>query len=203
MKPFLTLSAACAALALAACGSPNAPEPGQPETPGGTTPQPGTPTPGPAPTPPPTEAPGVYSPLVLERCQVTHQDDQGHKDWRCEGRANVPILVRESDGRFDVDAGLTGEAPGIGPFNDPGDVVEWRGPTDAPTAIIYRLVSATPEAPGQSWLVVETVGRDGKAPCVVAVIDGGVADANRVARQKADAVAGFRCGRDEAARITR
>lgn len=204
MKPIRAsiLIAASAALLAAAC------EPASPgtEAPADDTPAVGEEAPAPdggAPETAPSDGLSVYTALDLADCEITAQYEEGAgTDWRCEGRNGVPLLVRESDGRFDIDAGVTGGAPGIGPFNNPGPMVEWRGPAATPYAIIYRLVSATPEAEGQTWLVVETIGTASAAGCPVAIIDGGVPSANVRARQEADTRArAFRCEVDEPTRV--
>lgn len=199
------LFATSAALMVAAC-QPAEPDDGAPPVDeGAEAPAPGTPTPGePAQgEPPATDGMSAYTTVDLDACEVTARYEEGSgTDWRCEGLNGVPLLVRESDGRFDVDAGATGGAPGIGPFNSLSETVEWRGPANAPYAIIYRLRSATPEAPNQSWLVVETIGTTAAPGCPIAIIGGGVPSANERARNEADTRAGsFRCGRDEPTRI--
>lgn len=197
------LIAATAALLVAAC------EPTQPgaETPPADTPAPETEAPAPEPeTPdaPATDGLSAYSTIDLDACDIMARYEEGTgTDWRCEGRNGVPLLVRESDGRFDVDAGVTGGAPGIGPFNNLSETVEWRGPAASPYAIIYRLRSATPEMPNISWLVVETIGTASAPGCPIAIIEGGVAAANARARQEADTRARtFRCDVDEPVRLT-
>ena len=204
MKPILSpiLIAAGAALLLAACEqSPPQVEPPVSETTAG---EDGAPAPdGATPDAAPSDGLSVYTALDLADCEITARYEEGAgTDWRCEGRNGVPLLVRESDGRFDIDAGVTGSAPGIGPFNNPGPRVEWRGPAASPYAIIYRLVSATPEAEGQTWLVVETIGTVSAPGCPVAVIEGGVPSANVRAREEADTRARtFRCDVDEPTRV--
>ncbi len=199
------LIATSAALLVAACQPAAQDDSAPPVDDSGEAPAPGTPTPG-DPTqgePPATDGMSAYTTVDLDACQVTARYEEGSgTDWRCEGLNGVPLLVRESDGRFDLDAGVTGAAPGIGPFNSLSETVEWRGPANAPYAIIYRLRSATPEAPNQSWLVVETIGTTAAAGCPIAIISGGVPSANERARDEADTRAGsFRCGRDEPTRI--
>lgn len=197
------LIAASAALFVAAC------EPAQPgaETLPAETPTPGTETPTPGgetPETPPADGLSVYTTVDLDTCEITARYEEGSgTDWACEGRNGIPLLVRESDGRFDVDAGVTGGAPGVGPFNNLSETVEWRGPAASPYAIIYRLRSATPEMPNISWLIVETIGTASAPGCPVAVIEGGVANANARARQEADNRARtFRCYVDEPVRLT-
>lgn len=202
------LLAASAALLVAGCepGRPDA-ETSPAETPAAETPAPAPESPAPGEGGSETPAPdgmSAYTTIDLDACEVTGRYEEGSgTDWRCQGRNGIPVLVRESDGRFDVDAGVTGGAAGIGPFNNLSETIEWRGPASAPYAIIYRLRSATPEMPNVSWLVVEAIGTASAPGCPVAIIEGGVASANNRARELADTRArDFRCDVDEPRRLT-
>jgi hypothetical protein len=141
----------------------------------------------------------VYTALDLDRCRVTAQVEEGESvTQECPGHMTIPLIVSQGDGRFDIDAGADNEVwESLGPFNYPGPRVEWRMRGREVMAIIFRLISAAPERPGYSALLVETIGRAGRPGCLIARIDGRRADANEAARAVADArAATFRCGLD-------
>lgn len=144
----------------------------------------------------------VYTPLDLERCSVIERIEEGESvRWRCPGFAGIPLFVGAGDGRFDVDAGIdNGEWESLAPFNHLGPRVEWRLRGRTPVAIIYRIIVDHPRPSARSALAVETIGRRGRPGCLVALIDGGLANANALARAAADRAATFRCGRDPVAR---
>ena len=147
----------------------------------------------------------TYTQVDIDACEEVDRQVEGESvTWRCPGSGGIELWAHIGDGRMDLDAGnREGGWAGIGPFNTLGPTVEWRGPAGVPYAIIYRLRSATSEAPGLSWLVVETIGTHTQPGCVVARIDGGVPDANARAREAADTWArGFVCDRDEPSELT-
>lgn len=171
------------------------------------------PTAAPAATPVTPAAPPVadaitsrYTPIDLDKCTVLSGMVEGESvEWRCPGLGDIPLFVLAGDGRYDVDAGTRNDAfESASPFNDPPETVEWRVRDGAPFALIYRIRSATPEAPGQSWLMVETIGAAGKPGCRIATVSGETPDANVRAREIADIKAGsFRCGTDEEQQVGR
>lgn len=152
-------------------------------------------------------AASVYTPLDLDRCRVIERSAEGEGEsvrLICPGHMTVPLLVGEGDGRFDIDAGVDNQVwESLDPFNHPGPRVEWRMRRRVPVAIVYRLIVDHPRPDARSVLMVESVGRTGRPGCLVAMVDGRLADANAVARRLADRAAGFRCGRDAVARIGR
>ncbi|HYG30478.1 MAG TPA: hypothetical protein VD887_09705 [Allosphingosinicella sp.] len=142
----------------------------------------------------------VYTALDVARCAQTAHDEEGSSTtWRCRGHAGVPLIVMSGDDRYDIDAGEdNGEWESPGRFSAPGPRVEWRLRSGRPFAIIYRLVLSGNEMPNSSVLAVESIGRPGRAGCLVAMIDGRLPNANVLARARADArAASFRCGEDE------
>ena len=146
-------------------------------------------------------ADSAYTDLDTDDCQVLSQVEEGESiSWLCPGFGTFPVYVNAGDGRFDVDAGIDdGAFDTIPQFNAPGPLVEWRLRDRAPFAIIYRLREVALEARG-STLFVETIGTAGVPGCTVATVAGDVPNANRVARDLADALAeDFRCGVDRAA----
>lgn len=192
--------APAAALALLAC-SPEAPAP-QAE------PNAAAPANATAPAAPPAAATNAteasdansrYTRLNLDACTVLSRVEEGEGvEWRCPGLDSTPLYVLSGDGRYDIDAGRKGKVfASVAPFNNPGETVEWRLKNGAPVAIIFRLKSATQEAPNISWLMVETIGSTDRPSCRIATIDGRTPDANVRARAIADAQgASFRCGVD-------
>jgi hypothetical protein len=147
----------------------------------------------------------TYTELDLEKCTlVSEQAEEGTSaEWRCDGFGDLPLLVSEGDGRFDLDAGVKNEAfETIGAFNSLGDNVEWRLRDGKPFAVIFRYLDATPEAKGRTVLAVEKIGTTAAPGCRVAQIAGDVPDANQVARDLADSnAAEFACGSSEMALV--
>ncbi len=133
----------------------------------------------------------VYSSIKASACKtIATNDEAEYREQKCTGFAGVPLYIKEGDLRADLDAGAMGEFLTPGPFNAASDTVEWRvGQNGQPFAIIFRLTSDVPDQPKQSWLMVETVGKGGKPGCRLAEIPGVTRDANKVARDKADAAA--------------
>lgn len=189
MKRLAPILLAASLLGLAACGSEPAPDPA---------PSPSKDTSG--------EMGGfasTYTDLDLDKCKlVSEQAEEGTSaEWLCPGFGELPLIVEEGDGRFDVDAGPKNEAfETIGAFNSLGDAVEWRLNNGMPFAIIFRYQDATPEAKGRTVLAVEKVGTTALPGCRVAQVAGDVPDANQVARDIADTnAADFTCGTSEMA----
>jgi hypothetical protein len=143
----------------------------------------------------------VYTELDLDACALIDRAEEGdYARWRCEGHATIPLFVNNDDGRFDIDAGIeNGKWESRPWFNEPGPRVEWRIRGREAVAVIFRLLSASPERPGYSELLIATIGRAGRPGCLVARIDGRRSDANEAARAVADTrAATFRCETDQA-----
>lgn len=145
----------------------------------------------------------TYTTLDLDKCQLVDEETEEGTgaEWRCAGFGEVPLIVEEGDGRFDVDAGIRNDRfETIGAFNSLGDNVEWRLRDGKPFAVIFRYLDATPEAKGRTVLAVEKVGAAAAPGCRVAQVAGDVPDANQVARDLADSnAADFTCGTSEMA----
>lgn len=142
----------------------------------------------------------IYTSLDVARCaRTSHDEESGSATWRCRGHAGIPLFVLAGDDRYDIDAGENnGEWEAPGRFSLPGPRIEWRMRRGRPFAIIYRLLLSGNDLPNSSVLAVESIGRPGRAGCLVAMIDGGLPNANALARARADArAASFRCGEDE------
>lgn len=188
-RSLLAIVAAPALLGLSACGS----------------------EPAPAPAPEPSATPvkemagnaSAYTSLDLDKCKlVDEQAEEGTSaEWECPGFGDVPLVVEEGDGRFDIDAGVKNAAfETVGAFNSLGDTVEWRLKDGKPFAIIFRYSDATEEGKGRTVLAVEKVGDLALPGCRVAQIAGDVENANEVARELADTnVPDFVCGTSEMA----
>lgn len=130
----------------------------------------------------------TYTTLDLDRCRLDPEEEPASATWRCKGFAGVPLIVQNSDDRYDIDAGVEDDDQfWADTFDYPGKTVEWRLIGGKPFAIIYRLSVANPDAPKGSRLIVETIGQ-GKAGCRIASIDGAVSRANELARAAADQV---------------
>lgn len=141
-----------------------------------------------------------YRTLDFGDCTVTRQATEGQSvDYRCPGRGDVPVLLHDGDGRYDLDAGVrNGQFQSIGAFNSIGTTIEWRLDEGRPVAVIFRLNDATMEDHGRSVLAVEKVGTSQSPGCRIAQIAGETPDANAEARRIADRRApGFDCGTDE------
>lgn len=145
----------------------------------------------------------VYTDLDLEKCKlVREQSEEGTSaEWQCQGFGDIPLMVEEGDGRFDVDAGVKNDRfETVGAFNSLGDTAEWRLRDGQPIAVIFRYLDATEEAKGRTVLAVEKIGTAALPGCRVAQVAGNVPDANQVARDLADSnAADFTCGVSEMA----
>lgn len=143
----------------------------------------------------------VYTPLDLNRCTIVEErpEEEGFTRWRCPGHAAIPLFVSSGEGRFDIDAGLdSGEFEFFHTLNRPAPRVEWRMHGSEPVAIIYRLLLDPFESAPASVLIVKTIGRAGRAGCLIAAVDGTRPGANALARAAADRAPRFRCGVDQA-----
>jgi len=137
----------------------------------------------------PVRITSAYTSLDIDKCtRIDRGEEPQSASWRCKGFAGVPLFVQNGDDRYDVDAGREdADELWADGFDYPGATVEWRLARGKPFAIIYRLISANPDAPKWSRLMVETIGR--KAPgCRIASIDGRSRNANAEARRAADRV---------------
>lgn len=147
----------------------------------------------------------AYTDIDLDQCLVMHSDDFG-SSWACPGYRGYPVRIAEGDLRFFVSYGFGAkEQPAAGqtlpPFNSLGEKIEWRlrnvGGAWRPFATIVRYrLDETPDYPGGEVLVVTQLGDEPGTQCHVAWVDARAnADANELARQAADELAGdFPCG---------
>lgn len=152
------------------------------------------------------EITSIYSDLDLKTCKqlALYEDEGTGGEWLCKGIKDHDVRVWEGDLRSFVGYGKM--APGqcasmqtFGAFNSLGPRVEWRMKDGKPFATILRWLTestADPDKPvKQNWLVVTKL--DDKNACHIAYIDTKYAEANAVARQRADEkAAAFDCAKD-------
>jgi hypothetical protein len=152
------------------------------------------------------EVTSLYSELNLKGCeQLSLFEDEGEGgEWSCKGIKDHNVRIWEGDLRSFVGFGKMAPAQcaavqTFGAFNSLGPRVEWRMKDGKPFATILRWLtqpSGDDGNPGkQNWLVVTKLGE--KDACHIAYIDTKYADANEVARQRADEKAAtFDCAKD-------
>jgi hypothetical protein len=152
------------------------------------------------------EITSLYSDLDLKKCQklALFEDAGEGGEWSCPGIEDYGVRVWEGDLRSYVAFGETAPAQcasmqTFGAFNSLGPRVEWRMRDGKPFATILRWFTTENTDSGnpvkQNWLVVTKLGD--KDACHIAYIDTRYAEANEVARQRADEMAaGFDCARD-------
>lgn len=147
-----------------------------------------------------------YSRLDRDACTlITNVEETGDNSRRCPGWGGRTLILGSGDGREDVDVDRSNEVwDSLPAFNRIGPRVEWRARGGRPFAIIYRYLLTAPQNRGRTVLAVETLPGGGGGGCLVALVDGEVANANARARRIADAGSpGFYCGRDALRRIGR
>lgn len=146
-------------------------------------------------------ASSVFTKLALHHCsKEAQEDDQQGELWRCPGFRHIPLIVRSTGGRFDIDAGEdnglfeTADAPSF----LTGEI-EWRLRGSHARSIIYRLRVATQSGHPRPLIAVETISYPNVwAGCLVAWVDGRLPNATAIARKLADRDhQTFRCGHDE------
>jgi hypothetical protein len=151
------------------------------------------------------EITSLYSDLDLKQCrQLALFEDEGDGgEWSCPGITDYDVRVWEGDLRSYVGFGKGAPAhctsmQTFGAFNSLGPRVEWRMKDGKPFATILRWFTETNtdgNQEKQNWLVVTKLAD--KDACHIAYVDTKYADANEVARQRADERAtSFDCTRD-------
>ncbi len=120
----------------------------------------------------PKNVESAYTDLNLDECEVLKSyEESGGLSLRCEGYQGIPLYVKESDFRFDVDAGVPNDewTTSNRPFNSIGDVVEWRLHGGQPVAAILRYNFESGGSPNiqSSELAVFTIGQEGTLGCLV------------------------------------
>jgi hypothetical protein len=154
----------------------------------------------------------AYSALELSQCQqqpLDPEDPVGGGIWWCEGYGGTPVYVAEGDLRYLVSFGANAATePAAGQtlpqFNRIHTTLEWRlatNPADGrrtPIATILRYFTDNNGGREGQVLVVTRLGGPGQV-CHVGYVDALLnPDANLLARQVAEAVAGqFVCGQHQ------
>jgi hypothetical protein len=135
----------------------------------------------------------LYSDLDLKKCQSLSNpgDEENCCKWRCKGMKGQEFLVWEGDLRSFVAYGAQAQQQcaalqTLSAFNTLGPKVEWRVDGAEPYATILRWFTDV-DGVKKNWLVVTKL--DGAQGCHVAYVDGGLKDANVIARRFADDVA--------------
>ena len=144
----------------------------------------------------------AYTKIDLEKCALQAAPSEEGTDggtWTCEGYKGIPVRVAEGDLRMFVSYGDNAEeeiAAGqtLPNFNTVNETLEWRLENGRPFATILRWFTDNPDggAPGSILVVTQLVPG---AICHVARIDARAnSNANVLARQAADDLAGsFDC----------
>lgn len=143
-----------------------------------------------------------YTDIDFEQCTEIVADDMGATS-ACPGYKGIPVMIGEGDLRMFVSFGLrstTEKAANetLPPFNYLGKKIEWRlkqvGSDLEPVATIIRWFTQREEGEDEGQVLVVTQLKMG-AVCHIAYIDAlANKDANELARQAADTLAGdFDC----------
>ncbi len=150
----------------------------------------------------PAQAAGLdsaYTKLDLDACDVLKEyEEGGGVDLKCSGYKGIPV---PEELRTVVAFGRDNQNGGtFGPFNSPGETVEWRLSGGEPFAAILRFHLDPGDGSGRtvSVLGIYTIGGKGRESCPVGYVDASVnANANVLARKVADEEArSFACGTD-------
>ncbi len=114
----------------------------------------------------------VYTILNLSACEVLKLDEEnGGRLMKCEGYNNVPLYIKEGDGRHHVAVGQNNDdfISGKG-LNSLGPKIEWRLVKSEPIAAIvqYNFTDKDgSEKPALSELAVISVGDSDHKSCYV------------------------------------
>jgi hypothetical protein len=140
----------------------------------------------------------AYTDLNLDDCLLLEADDFG-ASWSCPGYKGFPMRVAEGDLRFFVSYGFgAADEPAaeqtLPPFNVLGPRIEWRLSNASgrwlPVATIVRYATERGDGGPEGEVLVVTQILEG-ATCHVAYVDARAnPDANQLARDAADAMAG-------------
>lgn len=155
----------------------------------------------------------AYTQVDETACTTFSMNEEGGEfaNLACPGYGGYPVLIYSGDLRESIFYGFPPDPDRLawesfGAFNSTASRIEWRIETDGdrkiPFATIHRwrVSDAIDSAKVTEVLVVEKVGQvDKQKGCAVGlVLASGNPDANRMAREIADAKAkSFACGVDE------
>ena len=150
----------------------------------------------------------VYSSIAGSTCTTTHRkrDARDHEPVieRCRTPYGFTIVSTYSGTSMQLAVLRPGEKrePQLGASFGHGDTIEWRGQHEGqrftPAAAIVRLLFSTGPDTRRSVLAILRIEKD--RICPIAFVDGGVPDANSLARRAADD-ASVSCAAGEAAII--
>ena len=143
-----------------------------------------------------------YTDVDFEQCTLITSDEMGGT-FACPGYKGIPVMIGEGDLRMFVSFGLASTTERaatetLPPFNHLGKKIEWRlMQTDGgfePVATILRWFTQREEGQAEGQVLVVTQIKMG-ATCHIAYIDAlANSNANELAREAADTLAGeFDC----------
>lgn len=146
----------------------------------------------------------TYTDVNLDDCLLLEADDFG-ASWACPGYKGYPVRISEGDLRFLVEYGFNIDAEpdaiSLPPFNYLGPRMEWRLSNQSgrwlPVATIVRYFTDEGDGETENQVLVVTQLAEG-ATCHIAYVDATAnKDANTMAREAADEMAGrFDCEKD-------
>lgn len=146
----------------------------------------------------------AYTDVNLDACLLLEADDFG-ASWACPGYKGYPVRISEGDLRFLVEYGFNidaePDAVSLPPFNHLGPRMEWRLSNQSgdwlPVATIVRYFTDAGDGEKENQVLVVTQLAEG-ATCHIAYVDATAnEDANTMAREAADDIAGsFDCEKD-------
>lgn len=143
-------------------------------------------------------ADSAYTKFDWEKCRKTGAEDDAIMR-RCNGPDGIAVDINSGADAAFVSFGAKGARGDtqLGEFYFPKETVEWRKAAGKPFAAILRYdIGKSVGGPFRSALVVYKL-EGAASSCIVAIIDGGKADANARARTIADEAAlGFTCDKD-------
>ncbi|GGB38215.1 hypothetical protein GCM10011316_07830 [Roseibium aquae] len=139
-----------------------------------------------------------YTKIDLSKCTIVEPaSSEGvfGGSWSCQGYRGIPVFVAEGDLRMFVSFGEnaareSAASQTLGGFNTINDTLEWRIRNDRPFATILRWSMDTPDGTGKVQVLVVTQLKAGSV-CHVAYVNATAnPNANILARQAADELAG-------------
>jgi hypothetical protein len=140
----------------------------------------------------------AYTDIDLDQCSITETSDFGTV-WACAGYKGTPVRIAEGDLRFFVSYGFGAEDERAAeqtppPFNTLGPKIEWRLSNASgawkPVATIVRYFVSKDDGAAEGQILVVTQLGEGQT-CHIAYIDAlANSDANVLARDAADSMAG-------------
>lgn len=143
-----------------------------------------------------------YSKAGFKSCKLVEKGEPGTwSTWKCPGKFGYLVRMEDGDERMSVSVGRTmkkaeAEPAAIivsGPFNEAGDVIEWRSRRGRPYAIIQRWSFSPNEKPKEQWMIVTRLPPGPVCRVAMVKVDGNP-DYYELARTIADQkAASFKC----------